>query len=302
MSSPNLDFPRVDEAQATFDELVASTDVAPSASDAEKLAALRSLSSEDIVRLMGRQLATPLWDEEWFVYQDGARPIAGPAPFAPWVKGVIAGSTKDEAAVFGGTGWRSWEISQFEERVKSAFLDPGLALELTNAYGLGPTSSVDTYLRGFVDMATDSLFSGLPFIIAGKGDNSPSPPVSLYRFDQLDTFDESPLKGYAYHALDNPFFCRLPAVAGPTADQNMRTTSDQISRAVMEFAHGSQPWETYDTSQRVMIFNGKDTGLVKRDKVDRWRSITEAGDPARLRGVNRSGTKLLGIRHSSMSH
>ena len=119
LSSPNLDFPKREEAQETFDELVASAGVAPDASAEEKLKALRSLDSDEVVKLMLPRLATPLYDDKWFVYQDGNKPIAGPAPFGPWVKGVVAGSTRDEAALFGVTQWRTWTPQQFEDRVKS---------------------------------------------------------------------------------------------------------------------------------------------------------------------------------------
>ncbi|KIX95443.1 uncharacterized protein Z520_08960 [Fonsecaea multimorphosa CBS 102226] len=298
LSSPNLDFPRPEEAQETFDELVASTGVPPTASAEEKLTALRNLDSMEIVRLMVPRLATPLWDDKWFVYQDGNRPIAGPAPLAPWVKGVIAGSTKHEAALFGVTQWRNWSSQQFVDRVKSAFSTAELAQELMDAYGISPAAPAETCLQGFIDMATDSIFSGLPFIIAENP--SESLPVSLYRFDQADTFSQSPLKGYAYHALDNSFFCRLPAVAGPNADPEVRETANRLSAAVIEFAHGSQPWETFSSRHRIMVFNGTKSGIVELKEEDRWRRITMSGDLTRAKGTWRSGNKLLGVRHSSM--
>ncbi|KIW91326.1 uncharacterized protein Z519_08222 [Cladophialophora bantiana CBS 173.52] len=298
LSSPNLDFPEPEEAQETFDELVASTGVSPSASAEEKLTALRNLDSMEIVRLMVPRLATPLWDDKWFVYQDGNRPIAGPAPFAPWVKGIIAGSTTHEAALFGVTQWRTWSSQQFADRVKSAFPNAELAQELMNAYAISATSPAETCLQGFVDMATDSIFTGLPFTIAEEP--SASPPISLYRFDQADTFSQSPLNGYAYHALDNSFFCRLPAVAGPGADPDMKETADRLSEATINFAYGSQPWETYSSNHSIMVFNGNKSGIVKLSEMDRWRRITMSGNLARAKGTWRSGNKLLGIRHSSM--
>ncbi|KAJ9607703.1 hypothetical protein H2200_007781 [Cladophialophora chaetospira] len=299
LSSPNLDFPKPEEAQETFDELVGHTGVANTASVEEKLKALRNLDSDEVVKLMLPRLATPLWDDKWFVYQDGKRPIAGPAPFAPWVKGIIAGSTRDEVAIFGAVQWQKWTPQLFKDRVKSSFADPDLAQELAEAYGIFADASQETCLAGFVAMATDSIFSGLPFVIAENSSDA-SPPVSLYRFDQADTFENAPLKGYAYHALDNSFFCRLPAVAGPNADPDMRETADRLSQAVLDFAYGSQPWPAYHEKHRILIFNGKDTHHEELKDQDRWRRITMSGDLARAKGTWRSGNKLLGIRHSSM--
>ncbi|KAH0843168.1 carboxylesterase [Fonsecaea pedrosoi] len=298
LSSPNLDFPRPEEAQASFDELVASTGISPNASAEEKLTALRALDSMEIVRLMLPRFATPLWDDKWFVYQDGNRPIAGPAPFAPWVKGVVAGSTKHEAALFGAIQWRTWSSQQFVDRVKSAFSTAELAQELMDAYGISSTAPAETCLEGFIAMITDSIFSGLPFIIAENP--SDSSPISLYRFEQTDTFSQSPLKGYAYHVLDNSFFCRLPAVAGPNADPEARETANRLSAAIIDFTHGSQPWETYSTKKRIMVFNGTKSGIVEVKEEDRWRRVTMSGDLARAKGTWRSGNKLVGIRHSSM--
>ncbi|OCT51554.1 carboxylesterase [Cladophialophora carrionii] len=299
LSSPNLDYPRPEEAQETFDELVASAGVAESASAEEKLRALRDLDSMQVVKLMVPRLATPLWDDKWFVYQDGKRPIAGPAPFAPWVEGVVVGSTRDEAALFGLGQWKTWTSQQFEDRVLSSFSDRQLAQELADAYGISATAPAEKCLAGFVAMATDSIFSGLPYIIAEHFAES-SPPVSLYRFDQADTFEQSPLKGYAYHALDNPFFCRLPAVAGPNADPNMRETANRLSQATLDFAYGSQPWPVYGTKHTILVFNGVETRSEELTEQDRWRRITMLGDLARAKGTWRSGNKLLGIRHSSM--
>lgn len=300
MSSPNLDYPQPEEVQANFDQLVTSTGTSLSASDEEKLAALRALTAEDIVRLMDGQFATPLYDKEWFTYQDVTKPTAGPAPIAPWVKGVIAGSTKDEAAIFGiGIGWLSWSFNQFEERVRFAVPDAALAAELMDAYGLGPTSSSETNFRAFLDIATDCNFSGLPFIVAEQPDSS-NPPVSLYRFDQPDTFDGSPFKGFSYHSLDNAYFCRLPSVAGPKAEEATRATADKLSEAVLTFTYAAQPWETYLPDQRVMVFNGKDSGLTRSEPKNRWRKITEAGDPLRAMTVKRAGHRLMGLRHCSL--
>lgn len=254
----------------------------------------------EIVALMKRQFATPLWDAEWFVYQDGRKPTAGPAPFAPWVKGVVVGSTQEEAAVFGLTGWRTWKFSQFEDRVKSAFSDVELAAAIMKAYNITSASSEEEHLQGFLDIITDSIFSGLPFVVAESSIKDTSPPVSIYKFVQPDSFSQSLLRGYAYHTLDNIFFFRLPSVAGPNAEPNARETANRFSGAVIDLTYGSQPWEIYHKKKNIMVFNGMESGLSEYPGVDRWRQITESWDPTKAKGVQRAGHKVLGIQHASL--
>lgn len=299
MSSPNLDYPRPEEAQFTFDSLVASTGLSPSAPAEEKLAALRALPTADILKLLGSKFSTPLWDPKWFVYQDGSVPTAGPAPLAPWVKGLVTGSTKDEAAVFlFHLGLSSWVFNQFEDHVRSVVPDEKDATALMKVYNISSAASPKVNLRGYIDMVTDCNFSGLPYIVAEQAGNASSPPISIYRFEQADGFAQSPLKGYAYHALDNAFFCRLPSVAGPRAQPDTRETADRLSRAVLDFAHGSQPWETYDVNRRIMVFNGDASGLVSNEQGDRWQQLFGARD--REKPIRRLGHKLMGLGHDSL--
>lgn len=297
MSSPNLDYPRPEESQETFDKLVASTGVSTTASAEEKLAALRAVSSDDILKLIGPSFSTPHWDPEWLVYQDGTTPTAGPAPLGPWVKGVVVGSTKHEAAVFGiGMGWRAWKPEQYKERIAAVVQDQKDATALMDAYGIDPNSSAEANLRGMIDIVTDTNFSGLPYIVAEQP--SASPPVSLYRFEQQDPFSKSPFYGFAYHSLDNAFFCRYPALAGPNAPEDARATADKFNAAVLDFTHGKQPWETYMQNQQVMVFNGKQSGLVKVDEPDRWRRIFGERDGSKT--VRRYNHKLMALGHDSL--
>ncbi|KAL2430509.1 hypothetical protein ABEF95_009280 [Exophiala dermatitidis] len=316
MSCPNLDYPRPEEVQATFEQLVdeaCSISGAPLSSsplsDNEKLMALRDLTADDMVRLMGTQFATPKYDKEWFTYQDPDRTTAGPAPFAPWVKAVLAGTTRDEAALFTIVrGLQKWTFAQFEERVKSAIPDPELAKELMDVYGLSDKADGPTNFRGVLDMITDCSFTGVPYILAEQeqeesdGKGLGTPPVSVYRFDQQDTFKDSPLYGYAYHALDNAYFCRLPSVAGPNAAQDTKATADKMSEATLALAYGDQPWETYREKQTIMVFNGTASRLEHASPENRWRTIVEreSGDPRRTRILRRAGHRLMGLLHASL--
>ena len=77
MSSTLSPFAEAGEPQSTFDQLVAGTGLAASASDSTKLDALRNLTDEQMARLVANlMLIRPIWDSNWFVFQDQATPFA----------------------------------------------------------------------------------------------------------------------------------------------------------------------------------------------------------------------------------
>jgi hypothetical protein len=306
MSSPDLDYPRPEENQATFDRLTtADAEGGGGSSGGDKLAAWRALTAAEIVERMDGGFATPAWDPKWFVYhQDGTTATtAGPAPLAPWVKGVVVGSTKHEAAIFGiSMGWPAWDSSQAPKRVRTAIRDDELAAELMAAYGISATAPPQTNADGLMAMQTDCGFSGLPFVVA---ETESGPPVSVYRFDQVDHLDGSPFRGHAYHSLDNAYFCRYPSVAGPDADVDGRATADRLSSAVLAFAHGRQPWEPYRSDHdTIMVFDGRSSGLAQSDQPSRWRRVLAGAgaeeEGRRARSQRRAAHRLLGLRHDSL--
>ncbi|KIW15128.1 hypothetical protein PV08_07915 [Exophiala spinifera] len=127
---------------------------------------------------------------------------------------------------------------------KQPSLNPERNGELTNdiadAYGMSSNPPVEKYLKGLIARATDGAFRSLPYIFA-EASSKNSTPVSVYRFKQVDTFDVSPQKGHACHAIDNSFFCRFHAVAGPNADPDVRVTADRLSQSILDLAYGTQP-------------------------------------------------------------
>ncbi|OQV06642.1 hypothetical protein CLAIMM_11184 [Cladophialophora immunda] len=270
--------------------------VSATASGAEKLTALRGLPVEELDRLLAGQMATPLWDESWFIYHEGRQPVAGPAPFAPWVSGIVAGHTKDEVAPWIMRS-RAWGYEQYRERIHEAVPDEPTTTKLLTVYGIAADASPMANFKAYSDMATDAFFSHLTLMLA----RDPSTSVSLYRFDQGDTLSQGSLRGLAYHALDNAFFLRLPSVAGAEADCNFQETADLFSNSVLEFAYGSQPWEEYHQQNRIMVFNGKESKLVESPAPTRWTRIIEDARSALGAAAWRAALKLVGLHHSSIN-
>jgi hypothetical protein len=128
---------------------------------------------------------------------------------------------------------------------------------------------------GLLDFSTDSFYAALPLLLASR-----NVPASVYRFDQTDPFQESVYKGYAYHCLDTPLLCRLPAVAGPHAPSEMQATADFLSRSLAEFVHGTQPWEPAKGTSKLMLINGDQSSLVDWPDDCRWKQFMSTKESA----------------------
>jgi hypothetical protein len=273
MSCPVWDFPKPEESQAIFDRLVASTETSSSASPADKLAALRDLSEDQMEKLLNGSMATPAWDSKWFVNHDEDSSFENIKQFPEWIDGLTIGYTKDECALF-GQDWLAWPVEHVRQAVASVVHDVDMAREILEVYNISDSQNA---VRGLFDFATDSLFAPFPVTLGAH-----ELPISVYRFDQPDTFGLSPLNGYAYHALDCVFFSRLPAVAGPNAEKSMQATANAMSGAVSDLVYGEQPWEPFEKAGKVMLFNGEESGLVTFPSKKRWSQFVSTKERAEL--------------------
>lgn len=266
MSCPSWPLASLEESQEIFDQLVASSGVSGSAPAAEKLAAIRKYTVDELQALVQSrfgQFVLPILDPEWFV--DTTLPFEHIEHLPMWIKGVVIGSTRQEFALY-GISCAAWTIAQFKKAVQTVIPDEDFANEVMEVYSISEDADHATAFNGFLQFGTDSLFSTVPVLIGDRD----SPNISLYSFDQEDDFDGSLLKGYAYHALDNVYFCRFPAVAGLEAPSCRQATANAFSETCFDIIYGKQPWEVYHKAGQVMSFNGKKTGLTKSFGLERW--------------------------------
>ena len=272
MSATVLSFPSTEESQAIFDTLVERAGVSRGASAQEKLAALRGLSDDQMTAwLDGAVMIRPSWDPIWFSSLRSHSRLDQVVSFPDWVEGLVVGSTKDETANI-RPGWQPFPTETIVNTIKSVVPIPDMIPEIIETYGL-TSSSHEEVLDGLISLTTESFFGLFPQALAPR-----STPVSVYRFEQTDTFEQSFYRGKAYHCLDLPFLWRSPAVAGDSADTWMRATADVLTDAVTTFVHGQQPWDCFPTTQTVMVFNGKDSGARKWLNNERWKRFFSALD------------------------
>jgi hypothetical protein len=261
MSAPVWSFVgAAEKSQRTFDRLVAATGVPAVAPVVDKLAALRDLTSAEMEDLLQGEFVQPTWDPEWFVYQSPDSWLEEFEVLPRWVKGLVVGWTKDEYALW-GLAHEGRSLETIQELLRSCFTDEEFAREVMREYQVESATSSKQALEGLLDFGTESFFAMVPLSLTKLN----SPQVNIYRFDQIDNHEESPIRGRAYHSVDNVFFNRLPAITGSHAPLEYRHTVEAHSQAWVELCHGRQPWRPYAEEGKIMVFDGSKTGLKNWD-------------------------------------
>ncbi|KAK2762348.1 hypothetical protein FQN54_001358 [Arachnomyces sp. PD_36] len=277
MSSLVFSYQTVGEAQDNFDTLVRGTGLSISAPDDEKLAALRKLTYDQMAELLkGCILLRPVWDSKWFAYQDKPTRLEQITEFPNWIKEVAIGWTKDETSLMQPL-WKSRNPEQVQKIVKhSVPNNPQLAKEILEAYGMD-NDSPEGVLEGLLDMTAESFYAMFPPTMGEVR----SPPISLFRLEQIDPFEQSIYKGYAYHCLDTVLLCRFPAVAGPHAPADLRESANAMTKTFACFVRGEQPLDPFHETGKVFIFNGSKTGSVNWPRNERWRRFMSTDERAK---------------------
>ena len=273
MSCPSRPLLTSESSQAIFDDIVVRTGVPVTASADEKLAALRSLTSDEMEDALKGTMARPLRDDAWFTGGDTTVPLEEMGPFPPWIKRVVVGYTKDEGALF-GESWQAWSVEQARAALKQTIPDIHLAEDVLKAYNISLDAGHKAALEGLSSFFTDSVFARATCKL-GDCVKEGSPAVMAYVFSQKDTLEGSPYGPYAYHTLDCPFLGRLPAVAGPNAPKEMRATADALSKAVVDTVRGNPLWESFNKEEKVMVFEGEESGLREMESKQRWGPLTD---------------------------
>ncbi|OAG39673.1 hypothetical protein AYO21_06141 [Fonsecaea monophora] len=266
-SSPKPRLRSLEEAQATFDQLVESAGIAKDASDAEKLARLRALSAGRLVELFDGSVSLPIEDPNWFELTTSWDSVP------QWCSRIIMGHTKDEAALF-LTPFQNLPDAVLAEHVRK--LAPELAGEALFSGGhdalqtLTEWATEETFVRPTMDMLSDAAEQGTT--------------VYAYEISVVDPFP-GPLHGYAWHSFGVPLTFYEPSAR---VYPQIKATQDKMSEAYVAFFHGLEPWEAFNVAKRKMCWDGEQTRLVDcsvvetRDKEDKTpdlpcRTSAEAG-------------------------
>lgn len=267
LSCPSPALQSAEQHQATFDRLVTSTGLSISAPAGDKIAALRSLSTEQIHSLLNGGIASPAWDEKFFTNQKVQTAIHFSDGFPSWLKLAVVGHTRDELALF-SNAWQKATRETLLQDLQDLFSDKAYMKEVLETYGVTTTSTQQELVEAYIRLVSDCSFSKATYDLCRPSNKS---PLCLYSFDQEDLGGD--FKGLSYHSLDNPFLFLLPAVAGAKAPSAWKRTAEAFAKMLVDVAYGEEPWERYDVAGRAMSFDGDRTGLTEATNFRRWKHL-----------------------------
>lgn len=244
-SAPILALRTLADGQASFDKLATAAGIPANASGAEKLAALRALSTDDILSFHG-EIVTPIEDSAWFApyVSSESTDLWGQLP--EWCSRVIVGYLKDEAALFfmplfNSTGGELWDFVQS--------IAPGGEIIFSD----GKPS-----LEKLIAWVTEDAFTRPAVQLASQADKNSHNSLYLYAINLVDPFP-GPLQSYAWHSLGVSLtFYQPPGRVSP----QIRATQENMSAAYVDFIYGLEPWEPLSVAKRQMCFNGEESELI----------------------------------------
>ncbi|KAL1887403.1 hypothetical protein Sste5346_010244 [Sporothrix stenoceras] len=144
----------------------------------------------------------------------------------------------------------------------------------------------ETALRGAIGFGPDSLFASVPQALLRATATATASPVAasavVYRFDQVDEAVWGPFRVYVFHGLDNGYFMRYPFVARDTASLSGRATADRFTEAVAYFVLGGLPWESFETSNRMMVVDESSSSLEKTELCRRWETLASTEERRKM--------------------
>ncbi|RDW70505.1 uncharacterized protein DSM5745_08016 [Aspergillus mulundensis] len=283
----------LEKHQRRYDELLRFLNIDPAAPDT--LDQLRRVSQD--------ALTAATWSIEhadFPIYNpcyDGVFHRADPlllrvAPLPPWLKGFMAGDTRDE-----GLLWRlvlrKYTYTHFHTRM-GRFLTPAETAKILALYNItaeSESNSPDAFFQGLEALIRDVLFVIPNYIHFHEPEASPSPsakpkpriPMFAYHVDQQSTL-ANPLKGTAYHAIDLLYVFQN----GDDMSAEQQALARQMGGDFIDFAYGRDPYKRVDAGG-AMVYGPESKAVWKTEEADesvrgyaRMKSILEDGLYQRL--------------------
>jgi carboxylesterase type B len=250
-SSPAPRLRTMDEAQAAFDRLTESAGIHVEASGSEKLAALRSLTSKQLVDIFDGSLSFPIEDPHWFASyhpeNNNSSTYWGDIP--AWCRRTIFGNTQDESALLLALS-KDISLQQALEFTRTVVPDICVPASISN----GCTK------RELVTWSTEETFiNQLRKVASVAADQGAR--VYVYMIDYVDPFP-GPLQGYAWHSFGIPLtFYQPPGRVYP----EFAKTQDNMSADFLKFFYGLEPWRAFNEARSVIHWNGASTKIVSVD-------------------------------------
>lgn len=266
---PAMNMP-FEESQRRFDDIVEKLGIAKNAPGAVKVAALRSLSAQELVGFWDGSPFPPVLDPEWMAKPNPDVEFGSVEYFtdAPeWIQSVMIGCTRDEAILFSGSAWDNWTWEQAQAGLEEV-LPPHIVKTVVNSQAWRDAKRP---VEAFNAVVSEASFCG-GIVQGGEMLAERNKGRTRVYFYIMECADEhpGPLQGWAAHAADVSTVFYQPAQQD-YPDQ--AAVADQHTGHLLDFMHGKElkGWEEVGENRMYMAFTGKNSCLknLHQDRNDR---------------------------------
>ena len=281
-----------EESQRRFDGLVETLGISAEALGAVKVAALRSLSAQELVGFWDGSPFPPVLDPGWLAparegVEFGSVEYYTDAP--EWLDAVMLGCTQDEAILFSGGAWDNWTWEQAQAGL-SGVLPPHIVDTVVKSQAwTGHKRPVEA----FNAVVSEASFCG-GIVQGGEmlAERNQGKTKVYFYIMQCPQQQSGELQGWMAHATDVSVVFYQPAQQ-EFAEQ--AAVADQNSQYLLSFVYGKEmgEWKKLDGQGYYMAFAGKDCAMrhLHRDRKDREVVFENAEDQKVFYG---SGFAIIG--------
>lgn len=169
--------------------------------------------------------------------------------------------------------YREHDAEEFISRIKSFLKDDTKAQKFFDLYDIKPGMDRTETFYKIEKFTTDGLYTAVDWLALRS-----HPQMYAYHFDVPSPFDNE-WNGLAHHSLDNVYIWGLLKHLLPPHQQKV---SETMTECWLRFANGQDPWERFDKSGKIMIFED-DKCVMKTVQEDaargyeKWEEIEKAG-------------------------
>lgn len=253
--------------QQAFDKIIGKLGINSDAPAYVKVAAMRSMSAQQLLDIWDGKPPQPIFDPAWSVEPDS--PSEGPESLdywtntPDWLEEVVIGFTRDETSLFGCNIWPKYGWSDVHEALAQCY-SPSVCSRIK---GSKAYKACTTPYEAMYAITSEAAFCGPSVEAAERMAQRNKVPVSVYIVEGTECHP-GPLRGTAPHGADLTYYTYQP---GHRIYPEMAATSDHFSKSLASFVHGEGAWEPLQSSGKYMAFNGTKTCLkhIHEDRQDR---------------------------------
>ncbi|CAH0050690.1 unnamed protein product [Clonostachys solani] len=268
----------VEQYQGIYDKMLTELDISTELPPRERLQRLIEMDEDKVTAAMVPVCVIPVitfspCDDNVLIGQPMPKYSDYSSFKAPsWCQRIVIGDVKNECVIW-NKSFRSLNSKDFTDRVHSFLGSKEKADKLLSLYQVDPLANGDDNFWKMEEFTTHGLYSAVNWSLIRA-----CPTVYAYHFDVPSPFDND-WSGLAHHSLDNVYIWSL---LGQHLPASHRQVSAQMSKMWITFANGNDPWERFDKSGKIMVFQPGE-GVLKTVEEDsargykKWEEIEHIG-------------------------